>query len=206
MMNDDPSCKPVAGNPHQSAGRLFIVSAPSGAGKTTLCREVLKRIPDLLYSVSHTTRAPRLGEVDGVDYHFISNDQFLQKISEDRWAEWAEVHGNYYGTSADFIEENLSHGKSILLDIDVQGARQIRQRFSGSIAIFILPPSLTVLKDRLTSRQTDPPSVIEKRLAHANAEISESSSYDHVLVNDGLSDSVEQLTAWIQFYTGRADR
>jgi guanylate kinase len=206
MMNDDPSCQPVAGNPTQSAGRLFIVSAPSGAGKTTLCREVLKRIPDLLYSVSTTTRAPRLGEVGGADYHFITKDQFLQKIAENRWAEWAEVHGNYYGTSADFITEGLSNGKSILLDIDVQGARQIRQRFSGSIAIFILPPSMTVLKDRLTSRQTDPPSVIEKRLAHAHVEISESSSYDHVLVNDGLSDSVEQLTAWIQFYTGRTDR
>jgi guanylate kinase len=150
--------------------------------------------------VSYTTRAPRLGEVDGVDYHFISKDQFLHRISEDRWAEWAEVHGNYYGTSADFIVDGLSGGKSILLDIDVQGARQIRQRFSGSIAIFILPPSMVVLKDRLTSRQTDPPSVIEKRLAHADAEISESSSYDHVLVNDGLSDSVEQLTALIQSY------
>ncbi|MFZ3047573.1 MAG: guanylate kinase, partial [Desulfatirhabdiaceae bacterium] len=180
------------GSSPEQTGRLFIISAPSGTGKTTLCREVLKRIPDLLYSVSYTTRAPRSGETNGVDYHFISIDQFLVRISENRWAEWAEVHGNYYGTSADFIENGLFSGKSILLDIDVQGARQIRQRYSSSIAIFILPPTIDVLRQRLTSRQSDSPAVIEKRLAHATTELSEHSTYHHVLVNDVLSDAIEQ--------------
>ena len=125
----------------KNPGHLFIISAPSGAGKSTLCRAMRDHFPDLLYSISYTTRSPRKGERNGVDYHFILPDDFEKGISRHRWAEWAEVHGNYYGTSAEFLDNELSAGRDILLEIDVQGTRQILQRYPDGITIFILPPS-----------------------------------------------------------------
>ena len=126
------------------SAHLFIIAAPSGGGKTTLCHEVLKRFPDMLYSVSYTTRPLRSGEKEGVAYHFVTTRDFEKGIAAGKWAEWAVVHGNYYGTSADFLDRGLANGRDILLDIDVQGTRQILERYPDCIAIFLMPPSLEV--------------------------------------------------------------
>lgn len=184
-------------------GRLFVVSAPSGAGKSSLCRAVLERIAGLKYSVSHTTRNPRGNEEDGIDYHFISRDEFLSGIRNGVWAEWAQVHGNYYGTSADFIDAELNTGNDVLLDIDVQGARQIVARYPDSVTIFIMPPSLEALRERLVNRGTDSPEIIEERLRNAETEMAQKGVYRHIIVNDRLIDAVAALSAIIM--AGRAD-
>jgi len=183
-----------------SRGHLFIISAPSGAGKTTLTKTVLNRFTDILYSVSYTTRESRSGEKDGVDYYFISQDDFKKCIKEDKWAEWAEVHGNYYGTSAEFIDKKLSKGRDVLLDIDVQGAIQILERYPESITIFIMPPSPAILKKRLESRGTDSKAVIERRLLNAKSEMAQKDLYRHVIVNDQLPDAVAELMSIMEKY------
>ncbi|WP_051327707.1 guanylate kinase [Desulfatirhabdium butyrativorans] len=191
---------------HRKAGtedrpHLFIVSAPSGAGKTTLCRAVLEAMPDLVYSVSYTTRAPRPGERDGIDYHFIDAERFKQAIQQSRWAEWAEVHGNFYGTSADLIEDALRRGQDVLLDIDVQGAQSISGRYpEHSITIFIRPPDMDALRRRLESRQTDSPAVIERRLRNAEQEMAQMHRYRHVIVNDVLEKAIGELIGVIRSY------
>ena len=144
-------------------GKLFIVSAPSGAGKTTLVRQMLKQFETLSYSVSHTTRAPRGNEENGIDYFFISKAEFKEKIVKGHWLEWAKVHDNYYGTSKAFVEDSLQKGKSLLLDIDVQGAEQIMASGLNPVSIFIMAPSFDVLYQRLLNRGTDSLIVIEKR-------------------------------------------
>ncbi|MFP4452153.1 MAG: guanylate kinase [Desulfobacterales bacterium] len=181
-------------------GRLFILSAPSGTGKTTLCRRILSAFPDMSYSISFTTRPPRNGEAEGKDYHFISRQQFERMIRENRLAEWAKVHGNYYGTSAELLEEDLGRGRDVLLDIDVNGARQIIRHFPESMPIFIMPPSMEALGQRLKKRGSDPPEVIENRLRAAEKEIACSNEYRHVIVNDDLEETVEKLTALIKSY------
>jgi guanylate kinase len=191
-MRYTPSDQPIPSV--QKKGRLFILSAPSGAGKTTLCKEILKRFPDMRYSISHTTRAPRADEHNGVDYFFISKDEFEKNIQDGKWLEWAKVHDNYYGTSLDFIERNLAEGRSILLDIDVAGAKQILSRLPQSLAIFILPPSFETLKDRLELRGTDSPETIAMRLKNAEDEIAQKHFYHHLVINDSLNDAVEQLS------------
>jgi len=183
-----------------SRGRLFIVSAPSGAGKTTLCRAVLERFGDMKYSISFTTRPPRKGETDGVDYHFITEKKFRTGIERHQWAEWARVHDNYYGTSAEFIDARLDAGDDVLLDIDVQGAVQIVQRYPDSITVFIMPPSLEILRKRLVSRGTDQEEVIEKRLRIAEHEIEQNNLYRHVIVNDHLPDAVDDFIRLIESY------
>ncbi|MGE5257657.1 MAG: guanylate kinase [Hyphomicrobiales bacterium] len=177
---------------------IFIVSAPSGAGKTTLCRAALNRLPDLSYSVSYTTRLPRPGEVDGRDYAFISIAEFEEGIDAGRWAEWARVHGNYYGTSADVLNRAVAAGRDILLDIDVQGAQQIRSRFPRSVSIFIMPPSLDILAKRLQARGRDDPEDMALRLRNAREEMAQKEAYDHVIVNDRLETAVEELIAVIE--------
>ncbi len=176
-------------------GRLFIVSAPSGAGKSTLCSGVLNKFSQLQYSISHTTRSSRKGEVHGKDYYFISKEEFIDKIKADFWAEWAEVHGNYYGTSSEFIREKLANGFDILLDVDVQGAEQILEKKDGidTITVFIMPPSMEILKKRLISRDTDSSEVINKRLKNAEKEILKKDLYDHIIINDDLSEAVKQF-------------
>ncbi len=185
---------------HPHAGHLFILSAPSGAGKSTLCRALLDHFNDLQYSVSHTTRSPRKGEQAGIDYHFISPAKFEQMIARGQWAEWARVHGNYYGTSAEEIETHLAAGRDVLLDIDVQGAAQILKRYPDSISIFILPPSMDTLKTRLKKRGTDSPETIEKRLAEAENEIRQKDRYRHVIVNDQLESAIAELVAIVGQY------
>ena len=177
---------------------LFIISAPSGAGKTTLCREVHRQFPQMLYSVSYTSRKPRKGERDGIDYHFIEPDEFKRSIDAGRWAEWALVHGNYYGTSADFLDEGLRAGKDILLDLDVQGTRQLLKRYSECVAIFIRPPSLEALRQRLEKRGTDSVESIAVRLENAEKEIAQQDLYHHVIVNDQLAAALKELVSVIE--------
>ena len=184
----------------QHRGHLFIVSAPSGAGKTTLCKAILNRYQDMLYSVSYTTRAPRPGEVNGVDYDFISKEKFIKDIENDKWAEWAQVHGNFYGTPAEFLNKSLSEGRDVLLDIDIQGTIQILDRYADTITFFILPPSLEILKKRLESRGTDSADTISARLVSAKEEISKKNLYHHVIVNDQLSSAVSELLSIIANY------
>jgi guanylate kinase len=181
-------------------GRLFIVSAPSGAGKTTLCIAVRQRLDDLAYSVSYTTRSPRKGEREGVDYHFISEVEFRQGIGEGRWAEWARVHGNYYGSSAQWIEETLQSGRDILMDIDLQGARQMVQRFPDAITIFIMPPSLTELEKRLRKRDADSAQSIDLRLQNAREEIAQRGICRHELLNDDVQEATLALVRLIESY------
>jgi len=192
----------VPPDPHLTPkpGQLFIVSAPSGAGKSTLCRAVLKRFSDLLYSISYTTRAPRTGEQNGVDYYFIHKDEFEDGIARNRWAEWAEVHGNYYGTSAEFLDQWLSTGHDILLDIDFQGTRQILERYPEGVTIFILPPTLAVLKKRLETRRTDSPAVIALRLENAQKEMAQKDIYRHIVINDRLPAATAEMIAIFESY------
>ncbi|MEJ2656125.1 MAG: guanylate kinase [Desulfobacterales bacterium] len=184
----------------RSRGHLFIISAPSGAGKTTLARAALSRHADMLYSVSYTTRKPRAGEQDGIDYHFISKQDFKKGIKEERWAEWAQVYGNYYGTSAEFIDGSLSAGRDILLDIDIQGTIQILKKYPDTVTIFILPPSMDTLKKRLEMRGTDSIQVIEKRLVNARNEMAQKDLYRHIIVNDNLSKAIKELSAIFKKY------
>lgn len=183
-----------------TSGTLFVVSAPSGSGKTTLCKALLKHYPDMVYSISTTTRKPRKGEADGVDYHFIGKEAFVEKLNSHCWAEWALVHDHYYGTSAVFLDEALAAGRNILLDIDVQGTRQIQERYPGAVSIFIMPPSLEVLRERLEKRGTDNRETIEKRMRNAVEEIAQKNIYRHVLVNDRLDDAIHDLISIVGGY------
>ncbi|MGL6072097.1 guanylate kinase [Craterilacuibacter sp.] len=167
-----------------STGNIFIVVAPSGAGKTSLVAALLKAATDVELSVSFTTRAPRAGEVDGQHYHFVSREAFEGMIAAGDFLEYAEVYGNYYGTSARWIRSRIAAGHDILLEIDWQGARQVRKVFPEAIGIFILPPSLEVLASRLRGRGTDSTEVVDRRLAEARAEIALLGEYDYAVVND----------------------
>lgn len=191
---------PAPAGPAPRRGALFVLSAPSGAGKTTLRKALLARFPDLCYSVSTTTRAPRAGEVDGRDYVFIPPAEFEAGIREGRWAEWARVHGNYYGTSARTLADAMDAGRDVLLDIDVQGARQISARFPECVTIFIMPPSFDVLAQRLTGRGTEGPEALQVRLENARREMDERHWYRHVIVNDELATAVEELAAIVASY------
>jgi len=177
----------------EKKGTLFVISAPSGAGKTTLTGQVLKKFPQLSYSISHTTRKPRQGEIHGRDYFFINDQEFQDRIAQDQWIEWAQVHGNFYGTDKAFISEKLEKGENLFLDIDVQGAKQIMNSDLGLVSIFILPPSIEVLEQRLESRGTDSPSVIAHRMENARSEINQQGAYDHVIVNDDLGQAIVEL-------------
>lgn len=176
-------------------GTLFVVSAPSGAGKTTLCREVRLRVPDLGYSVSYTTRAPRPGEVDGVDFHFVSEAEFAALRDRGEFAEWAVVHGHLYGTRARTLEAALAEGRDLLLDIDTQGAAQLRRRYPEAVLIFIVAPSLAELEQRLRERRSDAAAEIARRLARAREEIALWRQYDYLVVNRDVKEAVDQLTA-----------
>ncbi|MBZ0155476.1 MAG: guanylate kinase [Alphaproteobacteria bacterium] len=176
-------------------GSLFVVSAPSGAGKTSLCQRLCETVPGIRYSVSYTTREPRPGEVSGLHYHFVPVETFRAMIDRGEFVEWAEVFGNYYGTSRKRIEEMMEGGIDVILDIDVQGAKQIRKLLPGSLLIFILPPSLSVLRARLTGRKSDAEDVIGKRLAKAQDEMREYKCYDYVIVNDMFDVALRELSS-----------
>jgi len=179
-------------------GTLFIICAPSGAGKTSLVNALLEREPDLELSVSHTTRAPRPGEQDGREYHFITTEAFLRMAGQGAFLESAEVHGNMYGTSQAWIEARTHAGRDILLEIDWQGAQQVRRLVPGTIAIFILPPSLDVLRRRLTARGQDTSAVIERRLANAREEIAHVEEFDYVIINQNFDVAVVDLVSIVR--------
>lgn len=174
-------------------GILYIISAPSGAGKTTLCKEVIDIFPYLRHSVSYTTRYPRPGEAHGKDYFFVSREEFQRMIDAGEFAEWAEVHGNLYGTSVRTLEECRRSGVDLILDIDCQGARQLKECYHGGVYIFILPPSYDELRRRLNGRSSDSHEVIGRRIDAAAGEIRESRWYDYIIVNDQFSKAVEEL-------------
>lgn len=176
-------------------GILIVISAPSGAGKTTLCNGLVNRFPALKESVSYTTRLPRPGEQDGVDYHFVPVERFKQMVTEHAFAEWAEVHGNLYGTAIATLEQARKDGIDILLDIDCQGARILKDRNVNGIFVFVMPPSMTELRRRLESRSSDAAEVIERRIVRAAEEIREARWYDYIVVNDKLEDAQEGLAA-----------
>jgi guanylate kinase len=177
---------------------VFIVSAPSGSGKTTLVSRLLASLPSLMFSVSYTTRKPRGDEVDGRSYRFVSRPDFEAMIARGEFLEWAEVFGNYYGTHRGILEEAQAQGKDLVLDIDVQGARQLRSRIPEAVSVFILAPSRQILEHRLRARGEDREDVIERRLRDAAEEIRNYSRYDYVLINRDLDDSVTTLNAIVR--------
>ncbi len=176
-------------------GLCLVISAPSGAGKSTLVERLRAEFPHFAYSVSCTTRAPRVGEEDGVQYHFLSREEFESRRLAGHFAEWAEVHGNLYGTPKALVEELLTAGRDVLFDIDVQGALQMKGAFSHGLFVFILPPSLLELERRLRGRGTDAEEVISRRLGNALGELKKAKHFDYLIVNDDLDTAADELRA-----------
>jgi guanylate kinase len=179
-------------------GNVFIVCAPSGAGKTSLVKELLARDPNVNLSVSHTTRAPRPGEQGGRDYHFVTRPAFQAMLGRAEFLESAEVHGNLYGTSQAWIEAHRSQGYDIVLEIDWQGAQQVRKVIPEAIGIFILPPSLEVLRQRMMDRRQDSAAVIERRLKAARGEIAHLEEFDYAIINNNFDEAVEDLASIVR--------
>jgi guanylate kinase len=179
-------------------GTLITVTAPSGAGKTTLVRELLWRDPNLRLSVSYTTRAPREGEEDGREYHFIETGRFLEMRDAGGFIEWAEVHGNYYGTSRDWLAEQLERGRDTMLEIDWQGAHQVREAFPDSVSVFVMPPSIGELETRLRRRGTDSEETIALRLQAALGEMRHVGEFAYVIINNRLEEAIVELAAILQ--------
>lgn len=180
-----------------SKGLLVVLSSPSGGGKSTLTRELRKVMPNVCYSVSVTTRPPRLGEKNGMDYRFVSEAEFLRMRDADELLESACVHGHWYGTPRPFIERSLEQGRQVILDIDVQGGRQIKSIFPESVLVFILPPSMSVLESRLRARRLDDDETIAKRLRAAEQELEAARGYDYLVLNEKIRQAVDDLKSII---------
>jgi guanylate kinase len=178
-------------------GILFVVSSPSGGGKGTLIQRVLKQVPNLSYSVSYTTRAPRPGEVEGREYFFVTPVKFESMIAAGEFLEWARVHGNLYGTSRNQVCRDIGEGRDIMLEVDVQGAASVRKLVADSVSIFILPPSIEILRQRLIARGTDSPEELELRLRNAPAELKHYEAFDYVIINDEVERAAGQLSCII---------
>ncbi len=178
-------------------GNLIIISAPSGTGKTTILKKIMPHLQGLTFSVSHTTRAPRHGEENGKDYHFVSKEQFIALRDQGGFLEWAEVHGNFYGTGKKEVDSMLNDGLDVFLDIDIQGAQQVRQASPDAVSIFISPPSWQEQEKRLTGRGTDTMETIQLRLANAKKEMADVDLYDYVVMNDDLDTAARMLESII---------
>src|SRR5215831_6802208 len=179
-------------------GNLYIVSAPSGSGKTTLLQHLLRSFKDLKFSVSHTTRPPRQGECEGVEYYFTDRASFTRMAEHGEFLEWAEFNGHLYGTTREFVKEHINAGRDVILDIDVQGAKQVKSTLRDAIAIFILPPSFEELKRRLKDRMLEPDDVIRRRLEIAKREILFYRDYDYIIINDVLDHSIRLLESIVR--------
>jgi guanylate kinase len=182
---------------HKQRGILFVISAPSGTGKTTLLKKVIDELPNLRFSISYTTRIPRATERDGEDYFFITQEIFQKMVERDEFLEWAEVLGNYYGTSRKQVESLLLEGWDIILDIDTQGAKKLKDRVDNIVLIYILPPSINALQERLSKRSLDSPDTIKFRLAHARKDIEEACWYHYIIINDRIEDACDKIKAII---------
>ena len=178
-------------------GTLFVISAPSGTGKTTICRKLLKKYDTLKLSVSYTTRLPRKGETNNIDYTFVTKEKFKKMIDKGEFAEWAMVYGNFYGTSIKRLKKLNKDGYDIILDIDTRGAMQLKNTYDKAVYVFILPPSIQTLKDRLVSRKTETVDIVKKRLESAREEISCYKNYDYIIVNDILKNAYQELESII---------
>jgi guanylate kinase len=187
-------------------GNLIIISSPSGGGKGTLIKEILRSVPSIGYSVSHTTRAPREGEVNGRDYFFVTREEFETRIANGEFLEFAEVHGNFYGTSLKRVQEETDTGRDIILEIDVQGAAIVIDRFPEAVSIFILPPSYEVLRDRLIARGTETSDSLELRLANSVGEIERFEEFQYVIINNSLEKAVIDLASVIVAERLKRDR
>ena len=187
-------------------GLIFVISAPSGAGKTTLLREVMKQVPDLQFSVSHTTRPRRANEQAGKDYHFITSTVFDRMLRRGGFLEWTEVSGNRYGTAKSDLERLIAKGKDLILDVDSRGARRIMEEMDPVVLIYILPPSINILTRRLSERNLDPPQMIRLRLANIKKEMKEAWWYHYLIINDKIEEAVEKLKAVITAERCRRDK
>ena len=176
-------------------GRTFIVSGPSGVGKSTVLKALLEKRPNLYFSVSATTRPPRVGEIDGVHYHFMDVDAFRSRIAEDAFLEYAEYVGNFYGTPKKYVDEAMDAGRDVILDIEIQGALQVCDKRPDTVRIFIAPPSWVELERRLTERGTDSPEKVQKRLLRAKVEFQTAHTYDYFVINDTVENAVGELDA-----------
>ncbi len=183
----------MSSEPPARRGLLFVVSAPSGTGKTTVVERLVHVLPDLALSRSYTSRAARPGETDGMDYNFVSRARFEEMLAADAFLEWADVFGNLYGTCAMDAKRDLSQGRDLVLVIDVQGARQVRQRCRDTVGVFVMPPSFAVLEQRLRGRSKDTEEAMQRRLETARAEVAAFTEYDYVVVNDALEACVDRL-------------
>ncbi|MGI6703102.1 MAG: guanylate kinase [Clostridia bacterium] len=190
----------------EGRGLLVVVSGPSGAGKGTICKGLLETKKDIVVSISNTTRLPRDGEVHGKNYFFISREEFLDMISKDGFIEYAEVYGNYYGTPRRYVEENLHQGRDVLLEIDIQGALQVKEKYKEGVFVFILPPSMEELKARITKRGTEDEKEILRRFESAYKEINYVSRYNYFIINDRVDTAVEKLRSIITAEKCRVDR
>ena len=179
----------------QKSGKLFIISGPSGVGKSTVLKALFREHPDLYFSVSATTRAPREGEIDGVHYRFIKSEQFLQMVQENEFLEYAEYVGNYYGTSMRVIREKLEQGIDVILEIEIQGAAKVREKMPEAVSLFLVPPSFEELSRRLRNRGTDSEEKIQQRLEAARREVREIEQYDYIVLNDTVDRAVEEILA-----------
>lgn len=178
-------------------GNLIVLSGPSGVGKGTVLKALLKKYDNICYSISATTRPPREDEKDGVDYFFMDEDKFKTWIKEDKFIEWAKVHNNYYGTPRSYVQETLASGKDVILEIDIQGAKQVKERCEDGIFIFLAPPSLEELENRIYNRGTEGEDDIQVRLKNAKKELQEIENYDYLVVNDIVKEAVERLKSVI---------
>ncbi|WP_313756621.1 guanylate kinase [Tissierella sp.] len=181
-----------------SKGFLLIISGPAGTGKGTVCKEVLERNEDILYSISATTRKPRVGEVDGTNYFFIDREEFNRKIENGEFLEYAYVHTNYYGTPRDFVVDKIDNGETVLLEIDVQGALQVKKNYSEAVLVFILPPTMEELRDRIVKRGTESEEDINRRFENAFKELNFIEEYDYFVINDKIQDAVSDVETIIK--------
>ena len=178
---------------NRNRGLLFVVSAPSGAGKTSLCKALTASLENITHSISYATRKPRPGEIDGRDYYFVSQERFQEMVAEGDFAEWAQVHANLYGTSRRVLDDMMGKGIDVILDIDTQGARQIKEKYAGAVFVFILPPSLEILEERLRNRKSDHEDEIRKRMQRARDEIRDCRMYDYIVVNRDFDRALSEL-------------